>query len=77
MPTKVRIPDDYELTKDGIVYKDDKGEVLLICRIPVIISAIYYNLEDETEEIAEEIDVRDSLPLTRLPVSSSAEILNV
>lgn len=51
MPARVRIPDDYELTKDGIVYKDDKGEVLLICRIPVIISAIYYNLEDETEEL--------------------------
>lgn len=51
MPAKVRIPDDYELTKDGIVYKDGKGDVLLICRIPVIISAIYYNLEDETEEL--------------------------
>ncbi len=51
MPAKVRIPDDYELTKDGIVYKDDKGDVSLICRIPVIISAIYYNLEDETEEL--------------------------
>lgn len=51
MPARVKIPDDYELTKDGIVYKDDKGEVLLICRIPVIISAIYYNLEDETEEL--------------------------
>lgn len=51
MPTKVRIPDDYELTKDGIVYKDDKGDVQLICRIPVIISSIYYNLEDETEEL--------------------------
>lgn len=51
MPARVRIPDDYELTKDGIVYKDDKGDVLLICRIPVIISAIYYNLEDETEEL--------------------------
>lgn len=51
MPARVRIPDDYELTKDGIVYKDGKGDVLLICRIPVIISAIYYNLEDETEEL--------------------------
>ena len=51
MPARVKFPDDYELTKDGIVYKDDKGEVLLICRIPVIISAIYYNLEDETEEL--------------------------
>lgn len=51
MPAKVRIPGDYELTKEGIVYKDDKGEVSLICRIPVIISAIYYNLEDETEEL--------------------------
>ena len=51
MPAKVRIPDDYELTKDGIVYKDGKGDALLICRIPVIISAIYYNLEDETEEL--------------------------
>ena len=51
MPARVKIPGDYELTRDGIVYKDDKGEVLLICRIPVIISAIYYNLEDETEEL--------------------------
>ena len=51
MPAKVRIPDDYELTKDGIVYKDGKGDVTLICRIPIIISAIYYNLEDETEEL--------------------------
>ena len=51
MPARVRIPDDFELTKDGIVYKDDKGDVSLICRIPVIISAIYYNLEDETEEL--------------------------
>ena len=51
MPAKVKIPDNYELTKDGIVYKDEKGDVQLICRIPVIISAIYYNLEDATEEL--------------------------
>lgn len=51
MPARVKIPEDFELTKDGIVYKDDKGDVSLICRIPVIISAIYYNLEDDTEEL--------------------------
>jgi len=51
MPAKVKMPQEYELTKDGIMYKDDNGEVSLICRIPVIISAIYYNLEDETEEL--------------------------
>ena len=51
MPARVKIPDDYELCKDGIVYKDGKGDDSLICRIPVIISAIYYNLEDETEEL--------------------------
>lgn len=51
MPARVRIPGDYELTKDGIVYKDERGDVSLICRIPVIISSIYYNLEDETEEL--------------------------
>lgn len=51
MPARVKVPEDYELTKDGVIYKDDKGDVALICRIPVIISAIYYNLEDETEEL--------------------------
>lgn len=51
MPARVRIPDDYELTKDGVVYKDDKGDVQLICRIPLLISRIYYNLDDETEEL--------------------------
>jgi len=51
MPAKVKMPEDFELTKDGVIYKDDKGDVSLICRIPVIISAIYYNLEDETEEL--------------------------
>ena len=47
----VLIPQDYEITKEGIVYKDAKGNVEVICRIPVVISAILRNLEDDKEEL--------------------------
>ena len=47
----VLIPPDYEISKEGIIFKDFKGNIEVICRIPVVISAILKNLETDLEDI--------------------------
>lgn len=47
----VLIPTDYEISKEGIILKDFKGNIEVICRIPVVISAILKNLESDLEDI--------------------------
>lgn len=76
----VLIPPDYELSKDGVIFKDANGNIEIICRVPVVISSILRNLEDDKEEL--ELSFYDQnkwkkIVTTRTVVNNNRNILQL
>lgn len=76
----VKIPDGFNLTEEGIMYSNEKGESTLICRVVVVINRVMINKltgDEELEFVFYKDNKWNSLVTTRSIINNPRQVIQL